>query len=100
MTWNVSDALSLAPGIRVNHDKKDGSYSAVVIGGLPNPTPAQQALKNSVLQNQQYSANFSDWNVSGDVTLSWSHRWRPRLCGLCALVQIGWYQPFGAADVR
>jgi iron complex outermembrane receptor protein len=71
VTWNISDTLSLAPGIRVNHDKKDGSYNAIVSGGLPNPTPAQQALKNGVLQNQAYQANFSDWNFSGDVTLSW-----------------------------
>jgi iron complex outermembrane receptor protein len=71
LTWNISDQLSLAPGLRVNYDKKDGLYDAVVTGGLPNPTPAQQAIKNSVLQNQFYEADFSEWNVSGDVTLSW-----------------------------
>ena len=71
MTWNISDQLSLAPGMRLNHDKKDGSYDAVVTGGLMPATPAQQALKNSVLQNQRYAARFSDWNLSGDVTLSW-----------------------------
>jgi iron complex outermembrane receptor protein len=71
LTWNINDTLSLAPGLRVNYDKKDGLYDAVVTGGLPNPTPAQQAIKNSVLQNQFYEVNFSDWNVSGDITLSW-----------------------------
>jgi iron complex outermembrane recepter protein len=34
-------------------------------------TPAQQTIKNGVLQNQNYQAVFSDWNLSGDVTLSW-----------------------------
>ncbi len=71
LTWHVSDRISIAPGIRVNYDKKDGSYLATVSGGLANPTPAQQALKNSVLQNQNYRAEFSDWNLSGDITLSW-----------------------------
>jgi iron complex outermembrane receptor protein len=71
LTWNINDQLSLAPGLRVNYDKKDGLYDAVVTGGLPNPTPAQQAIKNSVLQNQFYEVDFSDWNVSGDITLSW-----------------------------
>ncbi len=71
LTWNISDALSLAPGFRVNYDRKDGSYDAAVSGGLTPVTPAQQALKNGVLQNQRYDARFSDWNLSGDVTLSW-----------------------------
>jgi iron complex outermembrane recepter protein len=71
LTWNISDTLSLAPGLRLNYDKKEGIYDAVVTGGLANPTPAQQAIKNSVLQNQFYEADFSDWNISGDVTLSW-----------------------------
>jgi iron complex outermembrane receptor protein len=71
LTWNISETLSIAPGLRLNYDKKDGLYDAVVSGGLPNPTPAQQAIKNSVLQNQFYEVDFSDWNLSGDVTLSW-----------------------------
>ncbi|MFZ4690030.1 MAG: TonB-dependent receptor [Polymorphobacter sp.] len=71
LTWNISDTLSLAPGIRVNYDKKDGSYIASVSGGLSPVTPAQQVIKNGVLQNQNYQAVFSDWNISGDITLSW-----------------------------
>ncbi|GGE09701.1 TonB-dependent receptor [Polymorphobacter glacialis] len=71
LTWNVSDTISIAPGVRVNYDKKDGSYSSVVTGGLTPVTPAQQTIKNGVLQNQNYQAVFSDWNLSGDVTLAW-----------------------------
>ena len=71
LTWNLTDRLSLAPGLRVNYDKKRGSYEALVSGGLPNPTRAQQLIKNGVLQSQSYEADFSDWNLSGDVTLSW-----------------------------
>ncbi len=71
LTWNISDRLSLAPGLRLNYDKKNGVYNAVVSGGLSPVTPAQQTIKNGVLQSQFYTADFSDWNVSGDVTLSW-----------------------------
>jgi iron complex outermembrane receptor protein len=71
LNWHISDRVSLAPGLRVNYDKKVGSYDAVVSGGLSPVTPAQQRIKNSVLQNQSYDADFSEWNVSGDVTLSW-----------------------------
>jgi iron complex outermembrane receptor protein len=71
LTWNISDTISIAPGIRVNYDKKNGSYIATVSGGLSPVTPAQQAIKNGVLQNQNYQADFSDWNFSGDITLSW-----------------------------
>lgn len=69
--WNISDRLSIAPGLRVNYDRKKGVYDAVVSGGLANPTPRQQVLMNSALASQFYEADFSDWNLSGDVTLSW-----------------------------
>lgn len=68
VTWNISDKFSIAPGLRVNYDKKVGSYDAVVSGGKANPSPAEQKLKDSILQNQFYEAEFSDWNISGDVT--------------------------------
>ncbi len=71
LTWNISDSLSLAPGLRVNYDKKIGSYNSVVSGGLTPVTAPQQTLKNGVLQSQAYGADFSAWNLSGDVTLSW-----------------------------
>jgi iron complex outermembrane recepter protein len=71
ITWNISDRFSIAPGLRVNYDRKDGVYNAIVSGGLPNPTPQQQALKNSVLSSQFYEVDFSDWSLSGDVTMTW-----------------------------
>jgi iron complex outermembrane receptor protein len=72
LTWNVSDRLSIAPGIRINHDKKNGVYDARVSGGLPAQTPAQQNLKNGVLASQFYEADFSNWNFSGDISLSYA----------------------------
>ncbi len=70
VTWNITDRLSFAPGLRVNYDKKIGSYDAVVTGGRTDITAAQQTIKNGVLQSQSYNARFSEWNVSGDATLS------------------------------
>ncbi|QMW22623.1 TonB-dependent receptor [Sandaracinobacteroides saxicola] len=74
LTWNIGETLSVAPGLRLNYDRKRGVYDAVVSGGLTPATPAQQALKNGVLQSQSYASTFSDWNLSGDITLSWKPR--------------------------
>jgi iron complex outermembrane receptor protein len=69
--FQLTPTVSLRPGLRLNWDEKTADYDAVVTGGLPNPTPAQQALKNSILQSQAYEADFSDFNVSGGITASW-----------------------------
>ena len=71
LTWNISDSLSVAPGLRVNYDKKTGTYDATVSGGGPALTQVQQNLKNGVLASQFYEAEFRDWNISGDVSLSY-----------------------------
>ncbi len=71
LNWHLGERLSVSPGLRINYDAKDGAYLAIVSGGLSPVTPAQRTLQNSVLQNQTYTARFSEWNVSGDVTLSY-----------------------------
>lgn len=80
LTWRVAEGLRLQPGVRVNYDKKNGSYLATVFNGAGvqlNCAPALTA-SNSVLRDQcstlapqDYDAQFSDWNVSGDFTLSY-----------------------------
>jgi iron complex outermembrane receptor protein len=42
-----------------------------VTGGLLTTNPVLIARKNSILQSQAYVADFSDFNVSGGVTVSW-----------------------------
>lgn len=71
LSWKVTDTLTVQPGLRLNYDDKSAVYNAVVTGGIANPTPAQQALKDGVLVSQFYAPSFSDFNVSGDLTLSW-----------------------------
>ena len=69
LTWHVTDKLQLAPGLRVNYDQKSGSYVSVVTTGTGSTT--LNADQRGVLAPQSYQPRFSDWNVSGDLTLSY-----------------------------
>jgi iron complex outermembrane recepter protein len=71
LTWNVTDKLRIQPGIRFNYDTKDATYDATVTGGIANPTAAQQAQKNAALPAQFYTARYRDFNISGDISVSW-----------------------------
>ncbi|WP_294327900.1 TonB-dependent receptor [uncultured Sphingomonas sp.] len=80
LTWHLTDALSIAPGVRVNYDKKTGDYVSVVTtgtGALLNCAAASQAASSvtrdrcGVLAPQSYRPDFDDWNVSGDVTIAY-----------------------------
>lgn len=68
LSWKVTDRLKLQPGIRVNYDKKDGSYVATVTNATNTPLTSAQ---RGVLAPQSYRAHFSDWNVSGDFTIAY-----------------------------
>ncbi|HEY0026631.1 MAG TPA: TonB-dependent receptor [Allosphingosinicella sp.] len=68
LTWHLSDRLRLEPGLRLNYDKKIGTYVAVVTNGTNTPLTNDQ---RGVLAPQSYDARFSDWNVSGDLTVSY-----------------------------
>ncbi|MEN2749589.1 TonB-dependent receptor [Sphingomonas sp. T9W2] len=68
-TWHITDALSIAPGVRVNYDKKTGSYVSVVTTGSGSTTLTND--QRGVLAPQSYRPDFDDWNVSGDVTLAY-----------------------------
>ncbi|PZU10932.1 TonB-dependent receptor [Sphingomonas sp.] len=68
VTWHVTDRLRLQPGLRVNYDKKTGSYIATVVTGTGSTTLTSD--QRGVLAPQSYQPKFSDWNVSGDFTAS------------------------------
>ncbi|WBO23764.1 TonB-dependent receptor [Sphingomonas abietis] len=68
-TWHVTDRLRVQPGLRLNYDKKSGSYVAVVTTGTGSTT--LNSDQRGVLAPQSYQASFSKWNVSGDITLSY-----------------------------
>jgi len=81
--YKLTDTLSIQPGIRLNYDKKDGVYSSVVTDGSgklvvfktgPDGKSANSATERAqlgVLAPQYFASKFSDWNLSGDVTLAY-----------------------------
>src|SRR5690606_28058606 len=85
LSFRVTDRFRVEPGLRLNWDKKNGSYNSTVINGdgvvLPllstDPaysapvTGARLAQQRGVLAPQQYEAEFKDWNVSGDLKLAY-----------------------------
>lgn len=69
LNWEAVDGFHIQPGLRVNYDKKSGSYLSVVTTRTGSTTlNADQA---ATLAPQSYAPRFSAWNVSGDVTLSY-----------------------------
>jgi iron complex outermembrane recepter protein len=69
LTWRVTDRLNLQPGLRINYDRKTASYIATVTTGTGSAIPNND--QRGVLAPQSYDAKFSDWNASGDFTVSY-----------------------------
>jgi iron complex outermembrane recepter protein len=69
LSWRLTDRLRLQPGLRVNYDKKNGSYVAVVTTGTGSTT--LNSDQRGTLAPQSYEAKFSDWNISGDFTAAY-----------------------------
>ena len=74
--WKVTDNLHIQPGVRINYDRKRGSYASVVTDGQGNlllfSTPGARATQQrAVLAPQSFEPRFSDWNLSYDVTASY-----------------------------
>ncbi|WP_156842093.1 TonB-dependent receptor [Novosphingobium aquimarinum] len=76
VSWKVTDALTLQPGVRLNYDKKRGSYDSVVVNGDGQlvtfaSTDPRIVAQRAVLAPQQFATRFSDWNFSYDFTVSY-----------------------------
>jgi len=85
LSWHVTDRLRIEPGVRLNYDEKTGSYASTVINGQGETLPAlatdpfytnpitgpRHTQQRGVLAPQTYDADFSDWNVSGDLKLAY-----------------------------
>ena len=69
LTWNVSDRFQIAPGLRLNYDKKKGDYVSVVTNGTGTALTADQ---RGVLAPQSYQPDFNNWNLSGDITAAYT----------------------------
>lgn len=73
LSWKLSDAFTIQPGLRVNYDKKSGVYNSVVTNGAGQlvlfSTPGAIATQQrSVLAPQYFEPRYSDWNLSYDLT--------------------------------
>jgi iron complex outermembrane receptor protein len=68
LTWHVGERFSIAPGLRLNYDKKTGDYVSVVTNGTGTALTADQ---RGVLAPQSYQPKFDKWNLSGDVTAAY-----------------------------
>jgi iron complex outermembrane recepter protein len=76
LTWNVTDAFSIQPGLRVNYDSKDGLYDSVVTNGAGQlvtfaSTDPRIVAQRGVLAPQRIEPAFSDWNLSYDLTATY-----------------------------
>ncbi len=69
LTWHPTEQLSISPGLRVNYDKKEGSYVSLVTTGTGSSNLT--ADQRGVLAPQSYQPDFDDWNVSGDLTVAY-----------------------------
>jgi len=69
LTWRITDRLRVQPGVRLNYDRKRGSYVAVVTTGTGSTVLNND--QRSVLAPQSYQPRFSDWNLSFDFTIAY-----------------------------
>jgi len=71
LQWSATDRLRVLPGLRFNYDQKDVNYDQQIYGGLQTTNAALIALQQSILAPQAYTADVSDTNSSGQVTLAY-----------------------------
>jgi len=77
VNWDVSDAFTLSPGVRINYDDKVGSYVSIVrdaqgnlvpySGGTPRQAAQREAIQPQAFQDEAYRA----WNLTYDLTASY-----------------------------
>jgi iron complex outermembrane receptor protein len=90
LNWEAANGLHIQPGLRLNYDKKSGFYESVVsiansqynftatADNVQSLLDSKTGAAKTTFQNQintlapqRYSPAFSDWNVSGDFTVSY-----------------------------
>ncbi len=75
--WEVTDRVTLSPGVRLNYDDKVGSYVSIVRDAAGNLVPAtggtpRQVEQRAALTPQAFvDEAYREWNVSYDFTASY-----------------------------
>ena len=79
----LTDRVTIQPGVRLNYDKKDGLYERRVFDGQGQPvlfvhpgtgapiTDIRTVARRDNLTPQRIEPEFSDWNFSYDLNLSY-----------------------------
>ena len=76
LSWKLTDALSVQPGVRLNYDRKTGFYERKVFDALGAPvlfgqTDPVKVAQRGIFAPQVSEPKFSDWNFSYDLTVSY-----------------------------
>ena len=71
LTWNITDRLSITPGIRYTKEEKDGEYVATVSGGLVTADTTLINRRLGIARPQAYAASTSDGSWSGQIAVSY-----------------------------
>ena len=76
LSWKVTDAFTIQPGVRLNYDEKQGFYQRRVFTGTGvelagRETDARSRAQLGVFQPQISAPEDTDWNLTYDLTLSY-----------------------------
>jgi iron complex outermembrane receptor protein len=76
LSWKVTDAFTIQPGVRLNYDEKRGFYQRRVFTGTGMEltgaeTDARSRAQLAVFQPQVSAPEDTDWNLTYDFTLSY-----------------------------
>jgi iron complex outermembrane recepter protein len=71
VNWRPLPRLTLTGGLRYTYERKHGSYSTFVFGGLDTTDPVLVAAKLSILRPQEYEARDRDGSLSGRANISY-----------------------------
>jgi iron complex outermembrane receptor protein len=76
LSWKVTDAFTIQPGVRLNYDKKSGFYQRRVFTGAGveltgAETDARSRAQLAVFTPQTSAPSDSDWNLTYDLTASY-----------------------------
>lgn len=76
LSWKVTDAFTIQPGVRLNYDEKKGFYQRRVFTGdgvelLGNESDPLSRAQLAIFQPQLSAPEDTDWNFTYDLTLSY-----------------------------
>lgn len=76
LSWKVTDAFTIQPGVRLNYDEKKGFYQRRVFTGAGvelqgNESDPISRAQLAIFQPQLSAPEDTDWNFTYDLTLSY-----------------------------